>query len=95
MKKLTGVIAFALLLTACDKPKIDASSDQSMKESIQKVRESLPADKKAQFDDAVKVVAFSQINMRELMQAGTSSGDVYETKIKSALEGNLGYRHRA
>lgn len=46
MKKLTGVIAFALLLTACDKPKIDASSDQSMKESIQKVRESLPADKK-------------------------------------------------
>lgn len=61
MKKLTGVIALALLLTACDKPKIDASSDQSMKESIQKVRESLPADKKAQFDDAVKVVAFSQI----------------------------------
>ncbi|EBU2522188.1 hypothetical protein CUK46_13310 [Salmonella enterica] len=90
MKKLTGVIAFALLLTACDKPKIDASSDQSMKESIQKVRESLPADKKAQFDDAVKVVAFSQINMRELMQAGTSSGDVYETKIKSALEGKTG-----
>lgn len=37
MKKLTGVIVLALLLTACDKPKIDASSDQSMKESIQKV----------------------------------------------------------
>ncbi|MIT17577.1 hypothetical protein AWT18_24020, partial [Salmonella enterica] len=36
MKKLTGVIVLALLLTACDKPKIDASSDQSMKESIQK-----------------------------------------------------------
>lgn len=46
MKKLTGVIALALLLTACDKPKIDASSDQSMKESIQKVRDSLPAEKK-------------------------------------------------
>ncbi|MFH2349653.1 DUF6694 family lipoprotein [Enterobacter hormaechei] len=90
MRKLAGVIALSLLLSACDKPKIDTSSDQSTKESIQKVRESLPDDKKSQFDEAVKVVALSQIDMRELMKAGASSGDVYEGKIKTALEGKTG-----
>lgn len=90
MRKLTAVIALALLLTACDKPKIDASSDHSLKESIQKVRESLPDDKKARFDDALKVVAFSQLSMSELMQIGATSGTIYEAKINAALEGKTG-----
>ncbi|MCF3429440.1 DUF6694 family lipoprotein [Escherichia coli] len=59
MKKLTGVIAFALLLTACDKPKIDASSDQSMKAFYQKVRQSLPVLQNAKIEYAVKVIALS------------------------------------
>lgn len=90
MRKLTGVIALAFLLTACDKPKIDASSEQSMKESIQKVRESLPDDKKSQFDEAIKVVIFNQVNISEIMQGGASSRDVYEAKFKKALEGKTG-----
>lgn len=91
MKKLIGVTMLAFLLSACDKPKIDASTDESMKESIQKIRETLPQEKQPQFDDALKVVAFSQVSMRDLMQAGvTKDADFVQNKMKTALAGKTG-----
>lgn len=91
MKKLIGVTMLAFLLSACDKPKIDASTDESMKESIQKIRETLPQEKQPQFDDALKVVAFSQVSMRDLMQAGvTKDADFVQNRMKTALAGKTG-----
>lgn len=43
----------ALLLAACSEPRIDASSDTTLDASIAKVRESLPADQRGEFDALV------------------------------------------
>lgn len=88
MKKAIGAIIIALILTGCDKPKIDTSTDESMKTSIHKVRESLPEEKRASFDEALKVVAFSQLSMKDLMQAGMADDpSLVEGKLKESLSG--------
>lgn len=93
MKKAVAVILLAFALTGCGEPKIDGSSEQAFQTSMQKVRDSLAEDKRAAFNDAIQVIAFSQVSMKELMQAG--SGDegghaLIDKKIKGALAGKTG-----
>ena len=42
-------LTVAILLTACGDPKIDGSSDEAMKKSVQAIMESLPDEKKEEF----------------------------------------------
>jgi Pyruvate/2-oxoacid:ferredoxin oxidoreductase gamma subunit len=51
-KNIFSVIA-VLMLTACGDPKIDASSDETMAESLQAIVDELPNEKKEQFKEAV------------------------------------------
>ncbi|MCP4111753.1 MAG: hypothetical protein GY749_40555 [Desulfobacteraceae bacterium] len=55
MKRLLFIGLIALLLTDCGEAKIDTSSDESMKASIEKVRKSLPENKRDAFDEALKI----------------------------------------
>lgn len=88
MKKiaLAGVVLLAISVAGCSKPTIDASSDEAMKESVQKVRESLPESKRTEFDEAIQVLAFSQIDLATIMAGGASSASI-EAKLKGALGG--------
>ena len=56
---LIAILSLSILL-GCSSPKIDTSSDETMKASIEKVRQSLPKEKKEQFDEALKILAFNQ-----------------------------------
>ncbi|HHJ4624058.1 DUF6694 family lipoprotein [Raoultella ornithinolytica] len=58
MKRVWVALVVAFVLSGCDQPKIDTSSDESIKSSIKKVRASLPENKRASYDDALKEVAF-------------------------------------
>ncbi|WP_130626065.1 DUF6694 family lipoprotein [Enterococcus sp. A8] len=91
MKKIVGVLLLSCLLVGCDKPKIDSSTDAAMKSSIAKVRDSLPENKREEFDNALKVVAFSNINMADLMRS-TSNNDNEEIskKMRESLSGKTG-----
>ena len=88
MKRISwvAVALLTLAMAGCSKPTIDASSDESMKASAQKVRESLPGAKRAEFDEAVRILAFSQIDLAAIMAGGASSASV-EAKMKGALDG--------
>ena len=91
MRRIWGALAVILALSGCDQPRIDTSSDENMKSSIQKVRASLPEDKRESYDDALKVVAFSHLNLRDLMQAGMTKNTVgIEAQMKSDLSGKTG-----
>ncbi|HIG3257297.1 TPA: DUF6694 family lipoprotein [Klebsiella pneumoniae] len=91
MKRIWLTLAVVLVLSGCEQPKIDTSSEESMKASIQKVRDSLPEDKRASYDDAIKVVAFSNLNLKDLMQAGMTNNTAgIEAQMKSALSGKTG-----
>ena len=91
MSKQLILLPFIMLfIVGCSDPKIDASSDELMKESIEKVRQSLPEDKRAEFDDALKVLAFSQISLKGLFADGASGVRTTEGKMKDALNGKSG-----
>lgn len=95
VKKLLLVCGFALMLTGCDKPKIDASTPETMQESMQKVRESLTEAQRQEFTDAATTVVMNSIDLKALM-AGNFSGDgdaianLQAEKTKEALNGKTG-----
>lgn len=81
------IAALAFFMAGCSDPKIDASTDEAMKASSQKVRESLPDSKRAEFDEALQVLAFSQIDMKDLFTEGATGAGSLESKMRSALDG--------
>jgi len=76
-----------LFLMGCSDPTIDASSDESMKESIDKVRDSLPESERKEFDDSIQILAFSQIDMKDLFAAGATGAGNLEGKVRDSLDG--------
>jgi hypothetical protein len=81
------LVLATMAITGCSDPTIDASSEAKMKESVAKVRESLPEAKRTDFDQAVQLIAFSQIDMKSLFaNGGADAGDV-EGKMREALNG--------
>lgn len=91
MKRVLGTILITLLLAGCGEPKIDASTPDKMKSSIDKVRDALPKYKRGQFDDALEVAAMSQLTLKELMQAGASDDNsVLQRKVGAVLDGKTG-----
>lgn len=91
MRKNTLLIAMLMLIVAgCSDPTIDASTDDSMKASIETVRESLPQEQREKFDDALKILAFSQIDLKGLFAEGASGAGSTKGKMKDALNGKTG-----
>ncbi|MEI7230195.1 DUF6694 family lipoprotein [Pectobacterium carotovorum] len=91
MKEAMVALAIILSLSGCDKPKIDTSSDEEMKSSIQKVRTSLPDNQRPAYDDALKVVALSHLNLAELMQTGIANNtSAIEAQMKNDISGKTG-----
>ncbi len=86
-KSIIFALGMTLLLAACAKPRIDTSSDEAMKKSIDAVRESLPEKERAKFDESLKIVAFNQMDFSTMIAAGSSGVNLTETKVKQALAG--------
>jgi len=90
--KFIGItFVLAVLLFGCEKiipePTIDTSTDESMKQTSQEVRESLPESERAKFDEAIKLLAFSQINMKDIFTKGAVGTGTLENKMKESLHG--------
>jgi len=90
MKRLFFIGLMALLIIGCSDAKIDTSSDESMKASIEKVRKSLPENKRGAFNEALKLLAFSQINLKDILAEGASGVGNTQAKMKEALNGKTG-----
>jgi hypothetical protein len=76
---------------ACSSPRIDTSSDDKMKSSIERVRSSLPEDRRAKFDAAIATVGMSNIDfgraMADAMTGKTPNADRMLGDVKTALNG--------
>lgn len=87
---MLGAVIVLTILAGCSDPKIDASSDEAMKASVGKVRESLPQEKRKEFDEAVQVLALSNLNMKDLLADGASSAGTVKGKVRKSLDGKTG-----
>lgn len=74
MKRLL-ILAICAALAACEKPTIDASSDESFKDSLEKVAASLPEDRRGQLKSDVAYLAMQTVDLGAIM-SGKSPDDV-------------------
>lgn len=81
------VIVLGLSGPGCSSPTIDASSDEAMRASARDVRESLPEGRRAEFDEAIQILAFSQLDMSDLLSGGRLGEATIEARVKAALDG--------
>src|ERR1700747_2789728 len=85
-RRLSAVLVIALLSVGCGKPRIDASSSESLKRSLQKVRDSLPARRRAEFDGALGKIYSSQVSFDTLAR-GFAGITAIGANVQLALDG--------
>lgn len=85
------ILALALLVLAgCGDPKIDVSTDETMKTSIEKVRKSLPESQRKEFDKALMELAFNQIELKDFLSQGGKDTEAFKGKVRQSLDGKTG-----
>jgi len=85
MKKLIIVMAVLMALVAgCGDKKVDSSTDESLKSSLEAVKSSLSDEKKKEFEDAIQALVFSEIS--NIFEAAANP-DGMQQKIKDKLDG--------
>lgn len=90
MNKTILLLITLVFVTGCSEPKINASSEESMKSSVEKVRNSLTQSKRQEFDNAIQIIAFNQFDMQDLIrQSAVGAGNI-EEKIRLSLDGKTG-----
>jgi len=89
MKRIICLI-LPFIILSCGEPQIDTSSDESMKSSIQNIKENLPDEKKEDFESALMTIATSNIELSDVFK-GNANPDIYSqdllTKVKNELDG--------
>lgn len=90
--KKVAISVCALSLFACAAPRVDTSTDESVKKSIERVRGSLPEEKRADFDNAIRDLALADFKLQDIMaqQGGNLSVDDLAVKMKRRLQGKTG-----
>ncbi|HLS05687.1 MAG TPA: DUF6694 family lipoprotein [Wenzhouxiangella sp.] len=84
---LVFLVALLVALTGCsDGTRLDASSEQAMQESITAIQGELPADKRAEFEEAVLIVMASQVDFSEL-EGMDNPEKAMEEKVRKAIHG--------
>jgi len=93
-KKVSKRTLFALAIlvfVACAKPTIDTSTDEAMRRSVAKVRESLPEEQRDDFDNAIRDLALADIDIQDFLAQGPSpSPEALAGKMKQRLQGKTG-----
>ncbi|MCH2341459.1 DUF6694 family lipoprotein [Pseudomonas sp. NPDC047963] len=80
------IAALAAILVGCGEPKLDGSTEEAMKASVEKVSAKLETAKRAEFQEAIQVVAFSEMNFGAVMK-GEESPEKMAGKMYGALDG--------
>ncbi|MDD4848405.1 MAG: hypothetical protein PHR53_06565 [Bacteroidales bacterium] len=82
MKKFTVLLGvIAILLSSCVK-KIDASSEESMKSSIEKIIKTLDDDKKEKFEKSLNLIMLYGLDIEKSMQEGVAKETFSNIKFK-------------
>ncbi len=80
-------IGLVLLLGACAEPKLDGSSQETMRQSIETITETLPAEKAEAFREATKVLLFSEVDMKSMFRRALQGEDGEDLGAEMAAKG--------
>ncbi|CAN0464009.1 unnamed protein product, partial [Phaeothamnion confervicola] len=75
------------LLSGCGESKIDASSNDRMKVSVQQIQKSLPQADQKKFENAARIVSLNAANIKDAKSAAAGNRDAAMATIRRALDG--------
>lgn len=84
MKFWMSMIVVALL-AGCQ-PKLDGSSNEAMTASTAKIKESLTPEEVKKFEESLKIIALSELNLKSILSGEKSEVD-FAGKMKKTLDG--------
>ena len=77
----SGVLVVSLvLLVSCGEPKIDASSNKSIRISIEKIRESLPVEKVGLFNSSLRVLTIKYSKLHKKVGSNNKLIEIIDGK---------------
>lgn len=92
--EVTLTIAVMVLLAGCGEPVVNTSTEANMETSIEKVRNALPVERRAKFDEALQVISFNQFDFGSMLSEAFAGGqpnmDRAVTNIHAMIEGRTG-----
>ena len=80
-KNILFPILLCLLIISCQK-KIDGSSEESMKNSIEEINKSLEDNKKEEFQESMKLMMFNGLELSDLMKDGGTEKTAVDFKMR-------------
>jgi hypothetical protein len=80
-----SIIAILVLIMSSCAEKIDTTTDETMKESVKKVKESLEGEKKEKFENSLKLLMFSGMDFKQILSDGDPDKTVND--MKSLIDG--------
>src|SRR4051812_45377151 len=89
MHRWLAVIVVLGMAGGCS-PKIQGSNPDQMAASIQPVRERLPEKDRQRFTESLQLIAFRDLDFKDLISAGTDSGQGLIAKVGAKLNGMTG-----
>ncbi|MFZ5764158.1 MAG: DUF6694 family lipoprotein [Thermodesulfobacteriota bacterium] len=85
--KLIALVLITLIMAGCSRPTVDASTEETLKSSVAKVKASLTPDKQAEFEEAIQILAISQIDFGSVFSGKIEIIDDLQLKIKETING--------
>lgn len=82
--RIASVLLICVWLTGCAAPRIDGSSDDKFKASVDRVRTFLPEAQRAEFETAFTAVAFKNFDLMKMAALGT---DAMTSDVRGAMNG--------
>ena len=83
------IIVLALILAACGEPKIDASTEESMKSSMEQIKARMTTEERAEFEKAAQVVLMTEVDFKEMMQAALRGEEFDSEQVASDMKNRL------
>jgi hypothetical protein len=82
-----ALLSVVVMAFGCGDPTVDTSTEESMTSSIARARQSLPVEKRKQFDEAIRILAYNQIDFNSLLTPKAPGAGNFEDKIKDTIDG--------
>lgn len=93
MKKYIS-LSILLIFFGCGEPRIDASSEEQLKSSIENVKNSLSEEDQVKFEESLMFLAMQNLDLSDIFQSGLEPDDLtenYLNRVKNELDGKSAY----
>ena len=84
-----GILAL-IIVAACTEPTVDTHSDESIKQSVSDVREALPEAKRSDFDEAIQILLFSELDLSSIFGGDAVDESDIDKMMRQSLDGKTG-----